>query len=135
VKLTRSTVALYMSLVFASGAALGVLGNRYYTATTARTIPTKGKRPPSPDEFRRLYLNGMQKQLLLSDDQVKKLSSVMDETRTLMDQMHKRNLPEQIDIQRSQNEKIRALFDEVQRSKYDDMLKRMRDRSKTKSPR
>ncbi|MEO5924894.1 MAG: hypothetical protein ABIR70_13825 [Bryobacteraceae bacterium] len=132
---SRATIALYMGLVFASGAALGVYGNRYYTASTEQTSTksTKGKRGPSPEEFRKMYLTAMQKQLLLSDDQVTKLSAVMDETRTLMDDMHTRHRPEQQEIQRSQNEKIRALFDTIQREKYDAMQKRMQERGKSKT--
>lgn len=132
-KLSRATIALYMGLVFASGAALGVFGDQYYSASKARDSKNRGKRGPSPEEFRKLYLSGMQKQLLLSDEQVKKLSNVMDETRALLDEMHKRNRPEQLEIQRSQNEKIRALFDNVQREKYDEMMKRMAEKGKTKN--
>jgi Spy/CpxP family protein refolding chaperone len=132
---SRATIALYMGLVFASGAALGVYGDRYYEASTAQKDNNKnrGKRGPSPEEFRKMYLNGMQKQLLLSNEQVTKLSSIMDETRALLDEMHKRHRPEQQEIQRSQNEKIRAVFDNIQREKYDDMMKRMSERNKSKN--
>jgi Spy/CpxP family protein refolding chaperone len=122
-----------MGLVFASGAAVGVFGGQYYAASTAQNTNNKGKRGPSPDEFRKMYLSGMQKQLLLSDEQVAKLSRVMDETRALMDEMHKRQQPEQLEIQRSQNEKIHGLFDDVQREKYDAMMKRMSERNKSKN--
>ncbi len=97
------------------------------------TSKTKGKRGPSPEEFRKMYLTGMQKELLLSDDQVTKLNSIMDETRMLLDDMHKRQRPEQQEIQRSQGEKIRAVFDTIQREKYDEMLKRMSERNKNKN--
>jgi Spy/CpxP family protein refolding chaperone len=127
---SRATIALYMGLVFASGAALGVFGDRYYAAEQTNG-KGKGKRGPSPDEFRKMYLTGMQKQLLLSNDQVTKLSNIMDETRALLDDMHKRHKPEQQEIQRSQNEKIRALFDNIQREKYDEMMKRMSERGKS----
>ncbi len=131
---SRATIALYMSLVFASGAALGIYGDRYYAASTAQdNSKNRGKRGPSPEEFRKMYLTGMQKQLLLSDDQVTKLSSIMDETRALLDEMHKRQRPEQQEIQRSQGEKIRAVFDNIQREKYDDMMKRMSERNKNKN--
>jgi hypothetical protein len=134
-KLSRATIALYMGLVFASGAALGVFGNRYYAASTEQTN-TKGKgngKRPSPEEFRQRYLSGMKMQLLLSDEQVTKLGNIMDETRALMDDLHKRQQPEQAEIQRSQNEKIRAVFDTIQREKYDEMLKRMSERAKQKN--
>jgi len=133
-KFSRATIALYVGLVFASGLALGVFGQRYYAATTAQqNSKGKGKRGPSPEEFRKMYLSGMQRQLVLTDDQVSKLSNLMDETRALLDEMHKRHQPEQAEIQRSQNEKIRSLFDDVQREKYDAMMKRMGERNKSKN--
>jgi Spy/CpxP family protein refolding chaperone len=134
---SRATIALYLGLVFASGAVLGVFGERYYYAASNaaqnNSAKNKGKRTPSPEEFRKMYLSGMKKELLLSDEQVAKLSNVMDETRSLLDEMHKRHRPEQQEIQRSQNEKIRALFDNLQREKYDDMMKRLAERNKTKN--
>jgi Spy/CpxP family protein refolding chaperone len=134
-KQSRAIIALYMGLVFASGIALGVFGNRYYSASRAETA-VKGKsggKRPSPEEFRQRYLSGMKEQLLLSDEQVQKLGNLMDETRVLMDEMHKRHVPEQLEIQHAQNEKIRALFDDVQREKYDEMMKRIGERNKTKN--
>jgi Spy/CpxP family protein refolding chaperone len=130
---SRAVIALYMGLLLTSGAALGVFADRYYVASTAENAKARGKRGPSPEEFRKMYLSGMRKQLTLSDEQVSKLSNIMDETRALLDEMHKRHQPEQAEIQRSQNEKIRALFDELQRSKYDDMMKRMSERNKSKN--
>jgi polyhydroxyalkanoate synthesis regulator phasin len=133
-KLTRASISLYMGLVFASGAAVGVFGDRYYEASSQQQRNRgKGRRPPSPEEFRKAYLDGMKKQLVLSDEQVSKLGNIMDETRVLMDNMHKRQRPEQEEIQRAQQEKIRAVFDELQRSKYDDMMKRMSERNKKNS--
>ncbi|MEO8099490.1 MAG: hypothetical protein ABI811_17465 [Acidobacteriota bacterium] len=129
-KLSRATIALYMGLVFVSGATLGIFGNRYYDATTATNIRNRGKRPPSPEEFRKMYLNEMQKQLGLSTKQITKLSSIMDETRALLDELHKRAVPERQEIDRSQNEKIRSVFDPIQRQKYDEMMQRMAEQSK-----
>lgn len=132
-KLSRASIALYMFLVFASGAALGLFGNQYYTQQKAVEAAKNRKRPPSPEEFRKSYLNGMRKQLLLSEEQIQKLSNIMDETRTLMDDMHKRNRPEELQIQKSQGEKIRGVFDPIQLEKYDAMLKRMQERNRNKN--
>ena len=53
---SRKTIALYVGLVFVSGAVLGVFGDRLYTVTTV----TKAKNAkPSPEEFRRGYLGFM----------------------------------------------------------------------------
>jgi hypothetical protein len=131
-KLSRASVALYLAIVFASGAALGVFGERYYAASQAASYAdaSKAKRPPSPEEFRRNYLKNMRERLLLSDEQVERLSAILDETRMLMEELHKRQLPEQRRIQEAQNAKIRALFDPVQLEKYDEMMKRIAERNK-----
>jgi hypothetical protein len=74
--------------------------------------------------------------LLLSDEQVQKLSDVLDETRALMNELQKRQLPEQFEIQNAQQKKIRAIFDPIQLEKYDQMLERIRqnNRNKNKTP-
>lgn len=137
---SRTSIALYLALVFASGSTLGWFGNRYYAAREAASsgdqTKTKFRRSFDPNEFRKQYLAGMKKQLLLSDEQVQKLSSVLDETRSLMNELQKRQLPEQFEIQNAQQAKIRAIFDDIQLQKYDQMLERMRqnNRNKNKTP-
>ncbi len=128
---------MYLALVFASGTTLGWFGNRYYAAREAATSngQTKARygRSFNPDEFRKQYLAGMKKQLSLSDDQIEKLSDILDETRSLMNELQKRQLPEQFEIQNAQQKKIRALFNEDQLQKYDQMLERIRQGSRTKN--
>jgi Spy/CpxP family protein refolding chaperone len=73
----------------------------------------------------------MQTRLLLTDDQVQKLSAIMDETRKLTDDLNKRHQPEYEAIQKSQREKIRALFTPEQLLKYE-ALRRPPDGKKNK---
>jgi Spy/CpxP family protein refolding chaperone len=130
-KLSRASIALYIGLVFLSGAALGVFGDQYYAAKTAENANAKGKgRRPSPEEFRKGFLGYMKKDLGATDDQLNKLNAVMDETRSLMDDLHKRQQPEEFEIQRSQQDKIRALLTPEQRDKYDATMKRMQEFNK-----
>lgn len=124
---SRKSIALYVGLVFASGAVLGVFGDRLYTVSTV----TKAKNAkPSPEEFRRGYLGFMQKRLSLSDDQVTHLGLILDETRARMNEVHERTIPEQQDIQKSQSEKIRALLSPTQQTEYDVVVKERRERMK-----
>jgi polyhydroxyalkanoate synthesis regulator phasin len=128
---SRTSIALYLALVFASGATLGWYGNHVYTAREEQQAKGKGSRRQfDPNEFRKNYLAGMKKQLTLSDDQVQKLSGVLDETRALMNELQKRQLPEQFEIQNAQQKKIRAIFDDEQLKKYDAMLERIRQGNK-----
>ena len=131
---SRKTIALYVGLVFLSGAVLGVFGDRLYTVTT---VASKGKNAPkpSPEEFRRGYLGFMQKRLSLTDPQVTKLGLILDETRARMNEVHERTIPEQQEIQKSQSEKIRALLTPAQQSEYDQVVKERRERMKKGGPR
>ncbi len=44
-----------------------------------------------------------------------------------MDDLHKRQQPEEFEIQRTQQDKIRALLTPEQRDKYDATMKRMQE--------
>jgi hypothetical protein len=124
---SRKTIALYVGLVFVSGAVLGIFGDRLYTVTSV----TKAKNAkPSPEEFRRGYLGFMQKRLSLSQEQVTHLGLVLDETRARMNEVHERTIPEQQEIQKSQSEKIRALLTPAQQAEYDVVVKERRERMK-----
>jgi hypothetical protein len=131
--MTRPIIALYMGLVFASGAVLGVVGNRYYNAydTEHRNKGNKGRRP-SPDEFRHGYLNFMQKRLELSTDQVQKLDLILDDTRAQMDDVMRRTFPEQQAIYKAQDEKIRGMLNDKQLQGYDQVIKEREERNKSK---
>src|SRR5579862_4944406 len=114
---SRKSIALYVGLVFVSGAVLGVFGDRLYTVTTVASKGKNAPKPmPSPEEFRRVYLGIMQKRLSLSEDQVTHLGLILDETRARMNEIHERAVPEQKEIQQTQTEKIRELLTPAKQS-------------------
>jgi hypothetical protein len=125
---SRSAIALYMALVFVSGSVLGVVGGRFYDAKTIAPVAQgkgKGGPPPNPAERRKVYLDFMQKFLNLTADQVMKLGNILDETGTAMDEVHRRQLPEQQEILRGQETKIRAILDPVQLPQYDKRIEKL----------
>lgn len=133
-------VALYMALVFASGAVLGVVGNRTYTAYQAQSNPPKGRkdknrRPPSPEDFRRDYLNFMERRLNLTPEQVAQLGLILDETRAQFEELQRRTVPEQEAIGRNQTERIRAILTEEQREKFEQLRREREERNKNKGKR
>ena len=71
-------VALYLFLVFASGGVVGALGYRTYNPPTARTINNPA--PLAPSVWRQQYLDESRTRLGLSDDQVQKLTTILDQT-------------------------------------------------------
>lgn len=125
-RFSRAKIALYMGLVFASGAVLGVFGDRYYTSITTLERGKgkgKGKRRMSPEEFRRGYMDYMQRRLKLTPDQVARLGIFLDETQQAMDELMRRTAPEQQALRQQQTEKIRAMLTEEQRAEYEQMLR------------
>ena|SRR5579864_8288703 len=70
-------IALYLFIVFVSGAVVGALGYRTYKPPTASS-----NAKVSPEEFRRQYLQEIKTRVNLSDDQLQKVNSILDETRT-----------------------------------------------------
>src|SRR4051812_11925250 len=75
--LSRWKVALYVGLVFLSGAVLGAFLHRLYTVSAV-----SANAPRNPEEFRRRYMEEMKSRLKLTSDQVTALSTILDETRT-----------------------------------------------------
>jgi Spy/CpxP family protein refolding chaperone len=124
---SRKSIALYVGLVFVSGGVLGVFGDRLYTVTTV-TKAKNGKL--SPEEFRRGYIGFMQKRLSLTEPQVAKLGLIFDDTRARMNEIHERAIPEQQEIQKAQNEKIREFLTPAQQSEYEVLLKERREKKK-----
>ena len=55
-KIPRGAVAMYVGLVFASGAVLGAFGQRLYTASSVSAKTTR-----NPEEFRKRVLATMQR--------------------------------------------------------------------------
>lgn len=70
-------IALYLLLVFISGAVVGALGYRTYKPPSASSNARV-----SPEEFRHQYLQEIKTRVNLSDDQLEKVNTILDETRT-----------------------------------------------------
>jgi hypothetical protein len=127
-KLSRAAVALYIGLVFASGAVLGVFGDRLYTVSTN---VNKAKRlKTSPEELRKMRLKEAKERLSLSEDQVTKLGLIYDETRARYEEQRQHSIPELQKINKDQIEKIRAILTPSQRDEYNRILKEREERGK-----
>src|SRR5690348_14645724 len=73
---TLST-ALYVLLVFLSGAVVGGFALRLYMMNTVLAGPSS----PKPDEIRRKHVEDLRRRLSLSDAQVAQLSAILDATK------------------------------------------------------
>ena len=70
-------IAFYLLVVFVSGAVVGALGYRTYNPPIARS---GGRSRLPPAEWRRQYVEEMKTRLSLSEDQLQKLNTILDQT-------------------------------------------------------
>lgn len=112
------TTAVYLLLVFLSGALVGAFGYRLYMVNTV--MSDKGP-PRTPEEYRRRYVQEMTARLHLSDDQVQNLQRIVDETGQRIREVHERSKPDMKAIEANQYEQIRAMLTEGQRAEYEKM--------------
>ena len=119
----RLSVLIYLTLVFLSGAAVGVLGYRLYTVQSV----TARNRPPSPEDMRRQYVEDLRTRLKLRPEQLTELTQILEATGKRFHEMRKKWSPEVRAIQDEQTAKIRAILDGPQQAEYEKMLQE-RDR-------
>ena len=99
---------LYLLVVFASGAVVGVFANRLYMA---KAVTATVNAPRSRAEVRKEYIQDMSTRLHLSDAQVTELQQIMDATGQRMHEMHKTVEDEHI-------RKVVAMLDDGQKIEY-----------------
>jgi hypothetical protein len=125
VKLSRAAIALYVGLVFASGVVLGAFGQRLYTASVVAP-----KQRPNPEEFRKRVMAEYESRLKLNSEQVVKLNTIFDETRTRMEETRKSMHPAYQKIHEDQVQKIREILNADQQLEYDKMRKEREQKQK-----
>lgn len=123
----RSNLALALSLlvVFASGVVVGVVGDRYLRGT-GRTV----KATRSPEEYRRAYVEEMNRRLKLTPEQLEGLNRILDETREQFRQLREKQRPEIKALQDAQTARINALLTPEQQEEYARMRKEREERRK-----
>lgn len=102
-------IALYLFLVFISGAVVGALGYRTYKPPTASSNARV-----SPEEFRRQYLLEIKTRVDLSDDQLQKVNAILDETRTRFHDARDKHNQIVKQIGEEQRAKMRAILTPLQ---------------------
>lgn len=127
-KLSRLTIALYVGLIFASGMVLGVFGHSLYAVTVVRSNPPA--RRPTPEEVRKKTIAEMQVRMKLTDEQVLKVTSIYDETRARVNEVHEKYKPQLDAITKDQRDKVRASLTADQVAEYEKMLKERDEREK-----
>jgi Spy/CpxP family protein refolding chaperone len=112
---SRFSAALYLVLVFLSGALLGGFAYRLYSANTVSA--TAGRRP-DPVEWRKRYMDEMQTRVHTDAGQDAQINHILDETRAAFDQIREQEKQKYQDEQNAQIAKIFQLLRPDQRPLY-----------------
>ncbi len=120
------TIVLSLSVVFASGVAVGFFSHWLYTS---RTVSAKAP-PRTPEDFRRHYVETMRDRLHLEPAQVDHLNVILDDTRNRYKELKEKYRPEMKVIQQGQVASISAILTEAQRMEYEKMRKEREDKNK-----
>lgn len=116
-KRTNGVIALYLTLVFAGGVAVGGFGHHMWTAKTV-SATTKKK---SPEDYRKAYMAEMRQRLQLTDEQATQVEKVLDRTRERYREFRERTRPEMEQIQKDQTTDVKSLLSAKQAAEYDKM--------------
>ncbi|MFZ5926569.1 MAG: hypothetical protein ACOYX1_03880 [Acidobacteriota bacterium] len=125
-KRSNLTLVLSLLIVFSSGVVVGVVGDRYFGGAQKAAH----KAPRTPEDYRRAYVEEMNKRLRLSPDQLRQLNQILDETREQFRQLREKQRPEVRALQEAQTEKINAILSPEQREEYARMRKEREEKRK-----
>jgi hypothetical protein len=138
-KLSRTTIALYVGLVFLCGGVLGFFANRLYTATTvAASINFKGgttKNPPTPEEFRKWLIGQYQTRLHLTEDQILKVNLILDESQAQVNAIYAKRDPELDAVRQNQITRMNLMLSPEQQAEYEKMRQERAQRQKQQQQR
>jgi phosphoribosylanthranilate isomerase len=107
--------ALYVVLVFLSGAVVGIFGYRLYTAKAVNA----GVISPKPAEFRQKYVEDITSRVHLTPEQVNQIGVILDDTRTRWNEEHNRSKQQLAQIHDDQVQKIHELLTPAQVPDYE----------------
>jgi uncharacterized membrane protein len=109
-------IALYLFLVFVSGAVVGALGYRTYKPPTASS-----NSPVTPEQARHQYLSEMQSRANLNDTQIQQINGILDETRARFHQARDQHNEVIKQIGEQQRAKVRAILTSDQLPKVEQL--------------
>jgi Spy/CpxP family protein refolding chaperone len=120
------SIAFYLALVFVSGSVVGALGYRTYNPPAARGSNV----PPAPGDWRRQYMDESKARLNLSDEQVGKLTVIMDQTEERFHEQHEHENEMLNEIREDHIARVRNILTPEQLPKYEALHQERLDRAK-----
>jgi hypothetical protein len=128
-RLSRWTIALYVGLVFASGVVVGAFGHRFIDVSA---VSANARR--NPEEFRKRFTVEMKSRLNLTNDQMSKLSAVLDSTRVEFRTTRDSIEPALANIREEQHRRILAILEPAQRAEYEKMRQEREAHARQEAP-
>ena len=108
------SIAFYVLLVFSSGVAAGILGQRL---VTSRVVSAESS-PRTPEQWRARFVAEIRERLALDAAQEGKLNKILDVTRARYNEVRERSRPEMKRIHDEQVDSIREFLNERQKAEY-----------------
>jgi Spy/CpxP family protein refolding chaperone len=121
-------IVFYFLLVFLSGSVVGGLAYRTYNPPAARG--SNGSAPPAPGEWRRQYMEESKVRLGLTDEQMAKLNSIMDQTEARFHDQHEHENEMVNEIREDHIARVRSILTPDQLSKYEELHREREERAK-----
>lgn len=115
-RLSRLTIALYVGLIFASGAVVGAYSHRFFDVTTVSASASR-----SPEEYRKRFHAEMKTRLKLTPEQVSQLDGVLNTTKAEFQATRESIVPELAKIRDEQHRRILAILNPAQQAEYEKM--------------
>jgi len=132
----RTSAALSLTLVFVSGALVGVLAHRAYLVRTA-AANVEPARKPSPADWRRQVLGDMRAKLKLDDAQSVQLNAIFDQMDAQVRDLRAKRDSQNQALQTALQEKISAILrpDQIELyAQYRAEREKVRERRKMQGP-
>jgi len=114
---SRLSAALYLLLVFLSGALVGTFAYRLYSMRTVSAGMPQQPRP-TPEERRHHYVEDLTSRTKMDDAQVAKLNQILDEAKASFIQLNGKLKAEGEAIQNHQVEEINTILRPDQQAAY-----------------
>jgi Spy/CpxP family protein refolding chaperone len=109
------SIAFYLALVFVSGSVVGALGYRTYNPPAARG----SNAPPAPGDWRRQYMEESKARLNLTDEQIGKLTVILDQTAERFREQHEHENEMVNEIRDDHMARVRSILTPDQLPKYE----------------
>lgn len=113
------STAIYVLLVFLSGAVVGGFAHRLYMMNSVKAAEATMPKKPSPEEWRRQYVDEMRTRLSLDAAQLVKLEEILNSTRQRYRELHEKSRPEMKVIKDAHVASVNAILTESQRPEYE----------------